>query len=82
MYFLVLHLAHWGREKDRNRETERERQRERERAGCLTLSFCWCHVAVSILCYLLMVPFDRLQYVIVVFPCHTHLLFLRNIKWL
>ena len=33
-------------------------------------------VAVIILCLFLRVPWVGLQYVIVVFPCHSHLLFL------
>ena len=40
-----------------------------ERAGCLY------HVAVSVLCLFLMVPWIDLQCVIVVFPGHIHLPF-------
>ena len=38
----------------------------------------WCLVTVSVLWLLLAVPFVDLKCVIVVFPDHTHLLFMEN----
>ena len=40
----------------------------------------YCHVAVSIVCLLLVVPWVGLQCVIVAFPGHTRLLFLINFQ--
>ena len=47
---------------------------KRERAGCFALS-SWCLVIGVVLWLLLTVPWVGLQFVIVVFPDHTHLLF-------
>ena len=52
--------------------------RKRELVALLLLSSD-CHVAVSVLCLCLMVPWIGLQCVIVVVPGHTRLLF--NNKW-
>ena len=46
---------------------------KRELIALLNL-YSWCHVMVERL--ILAVPWGRLQFVIVVFPDHTHLLFL------
>ena len=50
-------------------------KREREMIALLSLSY-WCLVIVVRL--LIAVPWVCLQYVIVVFPDHTHLLFLET----
>ena len=47
---------------------------ERERAGCFAFLSSWCLVIA--VCLFLMMPRVCLQFVIVVFPDHTHLLFL------
>ena len=47
-----------------------------KRASCLLNLSPWCFVMVERL--FLAVPRDCLQFVLVVFPDHTHLLFLRN----
>ena len=44
-----------------------------ERADCLLILSSWCLVMVERLC--IAVPRGCLQFVIVVFPDHTHLLF-------
>ena len=46
-----------------------------ERAGCLLNLSSWCLVMVKRL--FLAVPWGCLRFVIVVFPDHTHLLFLQ-----
>ena len=51
--------------------------RKRELAALLNLS-SWCLVMVEWL--FLAVPWDCLRFVIVVFPDHTHLLFLRKLR--
>ena len=51
--------------------------RKRELAALLLLSF-GCLVTVNVLYLFLMVPWVGLQYVIVVFPDHTHLLLETN----
>ena len=60
MSILVLQSSWWGRE------------RERESAGCYDLSY-WC-VVIAVWLFLV-VPRICLQFVIVVFPHYTHLLF-------
>ena len=47
---------------------------KRERAGCLLKFYSWCLVLVVWL--FLSVPWVSMLFVIVVFPDHTHLLFL------
>ena len=51
--------------------------RKRDRNCCFTL-FCSCHVLCSFLCFVLVVPRAGMQCVIVAFPGHTHLFFVRN----
>ena len=48
-------------------------QEERERVALFLLSF-GCLVSVNVLWLFLTVPWNGLQFVIVVFPVHTHLL--------
>ena len=49
--------------------------RKRELVALLLLSF-WRLVTVNVMCLFLTVPWVGLQFVTVVFPDHTHLLFL------
>ena len=51
-----------------------------ERAGCLLNLPFWCLVMVEWL--FLAVPWGCLRFVILVFPDHTHLLFLRYISYI
>ena len=53
--------------------------RKRELVALLSLSF-GCLFTVNALWHLLMVPCVGLQFVIVVFPYHTHLLFDQRVK--
>ena len=46
-----------------------------DRAGCFVLIVFWFHVPFSVLFLFLMVPWVYLQYIIVEFPGHAHLLF-------
>ena len=55
-----------------------KRERERELVALLNLS-SWCLVMIERL--FLAVPWGCLQFVIVVFPDHTHLLFLENYEF-
>ena len=49
-------------------------KRRRKLAALLLLSYR-CIVTINVLCPFLTVPWVNMQYVIVVFPDHTHLLF-------
>ena len=60
--------------RERERERERERDRERELVVLFLLSY-GCLVVVNVLWLFLRVPWVGLQFVIVVFPDYTHLLF-------
>ena len=53
-----------------------------ERGGlvALLLMSCGCVVAIGVLWLFLAVPWVGLQYVIVIFPDHTHLLFAQYYK--
>ena len=49
---------------------------EEERADCASIVFLMsCECYVGVLWFFLAVPWDGLQYVVVEFPDHTHLLF-------
>ena len=48
---------------------------EEEKAGCVAILSHRCIVTLNVLWLFLMVPWVGLQYVIVIFPDHTHLLF-------
>ena len=50
-------------------------QSSRDRWRCFTL-YSWCHVAVSVLCLFLTVPWVGMQCVLVAFPGHTYFLVL------
>ena len=53
--------------------------KEEEKAGCFALLSYEYLVTVYVLFLFLTVPWSGLQYVIVVFPDHTHLLFVQLI---
>ena len=47
-----------------------------EGASCLNISSFCCHVPISVLCFVLTVPWVGLQCVIVAISCNTHIFFI------